>query len=487
MWFEVGVVFGLIAVLAAEIYLWKFLQGLNSKTPDPLERVPEPQKEVPEQPTASHETCEWLNHLFAKIIYDYVGIEALEQKCLKALNDDIEALKRQRPKLLADLTVKEFSMGSGLPTIKNIEVQEGESPAGEIVLLLDTSYDNGVKLSIETAIAFGIKVGLTVTVVKMGGVLRVKSKKAQLFAAFDQEPDIVFDVNFNAGGRPSSRISYWISNVMKSVIKSKLVHPNYKLLVDGDHSELRAPRELVLTVIKAENLAAMDSNGLSDPYYIASVENQTYQSPVKYTTLNPEWGESHVFHVQSHEASTLNICLFDRDQLTRDEFMGEVSLALHNLEDGKAVSHTLSLQGREEEAQVTGTITFNICLKPIAQQEELRPSDSNSSDTSSIKPDDKTKRPFRKLFKRPRSGSDQSRQLEREGSVSSKGTIMEEEEQLMESPLQGATPLSPRSLGSLESLEKDGTPKQKPKHKGFGFFKSSSKPSLKESKSSPAL
>jgi len=133
-----------------------------------------------------------------------------------------------------------------------------------------------------------------------------------------------------------------------------------------------------VTVEYASNIAAMDSNGYSDPYvkvkfgHKPAVMTQTLDK-----TLDPEWCEMFPFECESLD-DHLTLSVFDYDMM-QDDFIGEVRLGslwkvfvdhgLHDLTaDGASdtLQITESLVGRlgHADQHVTGTLTFSIQLVP---------------------------------------------------------------------------------------------------------------------------
>lgn len=87
--------------------------------------------------------------------------------------------------------------------------------------------------------------------------------------------------------------------------------------------------------MRAANLPAMDSGGLSDPYVIASIGGgaQTVKSRVISNTLNPAWKETLTLNVPTPTpaAHTLLLRLYDHDLIGKDDPLGDCELALHGL------------------------------------------------------------------------------------------------------------------------------------------------------------
>uniref|UniRef100_A0AC35FVE0 C2 domain-containing protein n=1 Tax=Panagrolaimus sp. PS1159 TaxID=55785 RepID=A0AC35FVE0_9BILA len=84
---------------------------------------------------------------------------------------------------------------------------------------------------------------------------------------------------------------------------------------------------LTVKVFKAENLAAADLGGKSDPFCVLELVNARLQTHTEYKTLNPEWNKLFTFAVKDiHEA--LEITVFDEDPNKKVEFLGKVSIPL---------------------------------------------------------------------------------------------------------------------------------------------------------------
>ena len=104
---------------------------------------------------------------------------------------------------------------------------------------------------------------------------------------------------------------------------------------------------LKLTILKANDLAAKDIFGASDPYVVIHLvellapgapapvmlqENKIHQTSIKTRTLNPIWGECFEFDMCPASQSVV-LDVFDWNRWTRDDFLGRVVLRdLNSLE-----------------------------------------------------------------------------------------------------------------------------------------------------------
>uniref|UniRef100_A0A8C2XCU5 Double C2-like domains, gamma n=1 Tax=Cyclopterus lumpus TaxID=8103 RepID=A0A8C2XCU5_CYCLU len=127
----------------------------------------------------------------------------------------------------------------------------------------------------------------------------------------------------------------------------------FTLLFDQENNCLHC------TIQKAKGLKAMDSNGLADPYVKlhllpgASKANKLRTKTLK-NTLNPVWNETLMYHgitAADMTTKTLRLCVCDMDRLGRNEFIGEVRVALKKLKEGENKRYNMGL---ERIAQVKG-------------------------------------------------------------------------------------------------------------------------------------
>ncbi|XP_074544866.1 double C2-like domains, gamma [Halichoeres trimaculatus] len=120
----------------------------------------------------------------------------------------------------------------------------------------------------------------------------------------------------------------------------------FNLLFDQENNCLHC------TIHKAKGLKAMDSNGLADPYVKlhllpgASKANKLRTKTLK-NTLNPVWNETLVYHgitAADMTTKTLRLCVCDMDRLGRNEFIGEVRVALKKLREGENKRYNMGLE-----------------------------------------------------------------------------------------------------------------------------------------------
>ncbi|KAJ1414396.1 C2 domain [Sesbania bispinosa] len=82
-------------------------------------------------------------------------------------------------------------------------------------------------------------------------------------------------------------------------------------------------------VIQGTNLAIRDIKS-SDPYVILNLGQQTVQTTVVRSNLNPVWNEEHMLSVPEHYGQ-LKLKVFDHDTFSADDIMGEADIDLQPL------------------------------------------------------------------------------------------------------------------------------------------------------------
>ncbi|XP_073302789.1 C2 and GRAM domain-containing protein At1g03370-like isoform X3 [Primulina huaijiensis] len=111
--------------------------------------------------------------------------------------------------------------------------------------------------------------------------------------------------------------------------------------------------KLLVRVIEARNLPAMDPNGFSDPYVKLQLGRQRYRSKVIKKCLNPSWCEEFYFKVDDLKEELL-ISVFDEDMFFNDDFIGEVKVPVSWVFEAKDKSLGtiwFSLQPKDRKAK----------------------------------------------------------------------------------------------------------------------------------------
>uniref|UniRef100_A0A1I8AGX4 C2 domain-containing protein n=1 Tax=Steinernema glaseri TaxID=37863 RepID=A0A1I8AGX4_9BILA len=136
-------------------------------------------------------------------------------------------------------------------------------------------------------------------------------------------------------------------------------------------------KKLVVHLIRAKCLKAMDKNGFSDPYVklhlipgVAKATKMTSKTVEK--TLNPEWNEELVYYGVTEEdkqRKTLRLTVYDRDRIGSD-FLGETRYQLKRLQNNQVLLLNRYLEGAlpvpheknedEERGKILVGVSYNV-------------------------------------------------------------------------------------------------------------------------------
>jgi hypothetical protein len=144
-----------------------------------------------------------------------------------------------------------------------------------------------------------------------------------------------------------------------------------------ENEDKRLWGRLHLRIVRAENLLAADSDGLSDPYVLLFVSNKTKgnqnrKTSRKFKTLNPVWEEDFSFDIWNLK-DKIDVKVFDHDegrQVGRDYLGGKVIPMMDlftKVNDGKhpgessfKISETYPLQGIDGKEYVDALFTIKV-------------------------------------------------------------------------------------------------------------------------------
>src|SRR5690242_17836723 len=91
---------------------------------------------------------------------------------------------------------------------------------------------------------------------------------------------------------------------------------------------------LLVHVVEAKNLPAMDWNGSSDPFCLITLGKLQYKTDVQMKTLQPVWNSRHELEIYSMN-DNVEFTIFDWDRFKKNDKIGSVSYPLSKLTNGK--------------------------------------------------------------------------------------------------------------------------------------------------------
>ncbi|KAM1005375.1 hypothetical protein ACFX13_005497 [Malus domestica] len=122
--------------------------------------------------------------------------------------------------------------------------------------------------------------------------------------------------------------------------------------------------KLVVQVLGARDLPAMDLNGFSDPYVKVQLGKHKLRTKVVKKTLNPYWGEEFTFRVDDLN-DELVISVLDEDKYFNDDFVGSVRIPVSQVFDARNKSletawHPLHPKSKKSKNKDCGEILLAI-------------------------------------------------------------------------------------------------------------------------------
>ncbi|CAN4089957.1 unnamed protein product [Withania somnifera] len=124
--------------------------------------------------------------------------------------------------------------------------------------------------------------------------------------------------------------------------------------------------KLLVRVIEARNIPALDPNGFSDPYVKLSLGKQKFRSKVVKKCLNPSWCEEFSFKVDDLKEELI-ISVLDEDKYFNDDFVGQIKIPVSRVFDTNDKSlgtawYTLHPKHKKGKNKDSGQILLTICF-----------------------------------------------------------------------------------------------------------------------------
>ncbi|GMH26848.1 hypothetical protein Nepgr_028691 [Nepenthes gracilis] len=123
---------------------------------------------------------------------------------------------------------------------------------------------------------------------------------------------------------------------------------------------------LVVELIEARNLPAMDPNKHSDPYVRLQLGKHKFRTKVVKKCLNPYWGDVFRFRVDDL-SDELVVSVMDEDKYFNDDFVGRIKVPVSRVFDAKDKSlgtawYSLQPKSKKSKNKDCGEICLNINL-----------------------------------------------------------------------------------------------------------------------------
>jgi len=169
----------------------------------------------------------------------------------------------------------------------------------------------------------------------------------------------------------------------KDDLQALVANPEEDLLDDKKNSEYLGKvqfelrydfntQTLIVKIIQATELPAMDMGGVSDPYVKVYLLPETkgqkkYETKVHRKTLNPFFNQEFKFQNLPYAETfdkTLMLNIFDYDRFSKHDQIGEVKLPLSTMDLAQTINEWRDVQSNKEDDQYLGDICFSVRYVP---------------------------------------------------------------------------------------------------------------------------
>jgi len=142
---------------------------------------------------------------------------------------------------------------------------------------------------------------------------------------------------------------------------------------------------LLVSVVEARNLAAMDKGGTSDPYCVvkSTFNKQSFKTSVIKKTVTPSWNQQFTFYTSEPVGHVL-VKIWDKDRWSSDDFLGEVAVPVKALKNGKVLEEWYTLANEPKKCKNPNKPPAELRLRlhfptaTPAPEEEKKPTASSS-------------------------------------------------------------------------------------------------------------
>ncbi|TMS21809.1 Synaptotagmin-1 [Larimichthys crocea] len=130
--------------------------------------------------------------------------------------------------------------------------------------------------------------------------------------------------------------------------------------------------QLIVGILQAQDLAAMDMGGTSDPYvkvFLLPDKKKKYETKVQRKNLCPVFNETFIFKIPYAElgGKTLVLQVFDFDRFSKHDMIGEIKIPMNSVDLGQPMQQWRDLEsGEKEEQEKLGDICISLRYVPTA-------------------------------------------------------------------------------------------------------------------------
>ncbi|XP_048061071.1 synaptotagmin Va [Chanodichthys erythropterus] len=130
--------------------------------------------------------------------------------------------------------------------------------------------------------------------------------------------------------------------------------------------------QLIVGILQAQDLPAMDLGGTSDPYvkvYMLPDKKKKFETKVQRKNLCPVFNETFIFKIPFNDLAgqTLVLQVFDFDRFGKHDVIGEIKIPMNSIDLGQPIHEYKDLVGGEkEEQEKLGDICISLRYVPTS-------------------------------------------------------------------------------------------------------------------------
>ncbi|XP_016410640.1 synaptotagmin Vb [Sinocyclocheilus rhinocerous] len=129
--------------------------------------------------------------------------------------------------------------------------------------------------------------------------------------------------------------------------------------------------QLIVGVLQAQDLPAMDIGGTSDPYvkvYLLPDKKKKFETKVQRKNLCPVFNETFIFKIPYAElgGKTLVLQVFDFDRFGKHDVIGQITIPMNCVDLGQPLHEWRDLESGEKEEEKLGDICISLRYVPTA-------------------------------------------------------------------------------------------------------------------------
>ncbi|XP_056128253.1 synaptotagmin Va isoform X1 [Rhinichthys klamathensis goyatoka] len=130
--------------------------------------------------------------------------------------------------------------------------------------------------------------------------------------------------------------------------------------------------QLIVGILQAQDLPAMDLGGTSDPYvkvYMLPDKKKKFETKVQRKNLCPVFNETFIFKIPFNDLAgqTLVLQVFDFDRFGKHDVIGEIKIPMNSIDLGQPIHEWKDLVGGEkEEQEKLGDICISLRYVPTS-------------------------------------------------------------------------------------------------------------------------